>query len=124
MNIKLQLANQDVYSMVDPKLLSRILNNLILNAKQSIKNNQKTVTVEITTEIDDSLVIQIRDNGAGIESEIMDKVFIPRFTTKEHGSGIGLAMTKYGVENMQGKIHFTSEVGIGTTFTIEFPIIN
>ncbi len=124
LKIKLHLANKAVYSLVDPKLLLRMLNNLILNAKQSIKENQKEVEVEITTKIGANLVISITDNGAGIDSEIADKVFIPKFTTKEQGSGIGLAMTKYGVENMRGKIYFSSEVNAGTTFTLEFPIID
>lgn len=124
LEIKLQLANQEVYSMLDPKLLARILNNLILNAKQSIKENQEMVELEIITEINDYLKISFSDNGAGIEDEIIDKVFIPKFTTKEQGSGIGLAMTKFGVENMHGKIYFSSEVNVGTSFTIEFRIID
>jgi signal transduction histidine kinase len=124
LELKLQLANEEVYSMVDPKLLSRMLNNLILNAKQSIKESQYRVKVEIITKVDDYVTIELRDNGAGIENDITDKVFIPKFTTKEQGSGIGLAMTKYGVENMGGKIYFTSKVNLGTTFSIEFPIVD
>ncbi len=123
LEIKLQLADQKVYSKVDAELLSRMLNNLLLNAKQSIQSNQAQVKVVIKTTIGKQLLIAISDNGAGIAPEIWDKVFIPKFTTKEQGSGIGLAMTKYGVENMQGKIYFSSEPNVGTTFTIEFPII-
>ncbi len=123
LKIKLQLANQHVYSMVDSNLLSRMLNNLLINAKQSIQKKQAFVEVEIATIISDVLTIRIKDNGEGIAPEIADKVFIPKFTTKEQGSGIGLAMTKYGVENMQGKIYFSSEPKVGTIFNIEFPII-
>jgi len=122
--IKLQLTNQKVYSMLDPELLSRMLNNLLLNAKQSIQQNQEYVDVVIETAVTEKLIISIIDNGEGIMPEIMDKVFIPKFTTKEQGLGIGLAMTKHGVENMQGKIYFSSELNAGTTFTIEFPIID
>lgn len=124
LHIKLQLANHEVYSMVDPKLLSRMLNNLILNAKQSIKENQECIEVQLSTVVGEFLSIHIKDNGTGIDPEIEDKVFIPKFTTKEQGSGIGLAMTKYGVENMKGKIYFASDVNVGTSFTIEFPIID
>ncbi len=122
--IKLQLVDKKVYSMVDPGLLSRMLNNLLLNAKQSIKQHQEYVEVLIETKASEKLVISITDNGEGIMPEIMDKVFIPKFTTKEQGLGIGLAMTKYGVENMKGKIYFSSVLNKGTTFTIEFPIID
>ena len=124
LNIKLQLVQQEVYSMIDPKLLSRMFNNLILNAKQSIKEEQEQVSIEISTEIDEFLTIKLTDNGTGINDEIKDKVFIPKFTTKDQGSGIGLAVTKYGIENMNGKIYFSTEVGVGTTFIIEFPIID
>lgn len=124
LDIKLQLTPQKVYSMIDPKLLSRMFNNLILNAKQSIKEVQEQVSIEITTEAEEFLTIKIIDNGTGINGDIVDKVFIPKFTTKEQGSGIGLAVTKYGIENMNGKIYFTTEVGVGTTFIIEFPIID
>ncbi len=123
LEVKLQLADQKVYSKVDAELLLRMLNNLLLNAKQSIQLNQTQVKVVIKTIIGEQLLITISDNGAGIVPEIWDKVFIPKFTTKEQGSGIGLAMTKYGVENMQGKIYFSSEPNEGTIFTIEFPII-
>lgn len=123
LKIKLHLIDYEIYSMVDPKLLSRILNNLLLNAKQSAKSDQHEVKVTISTHIEESLLIVVRDNGAGIDPAIADKVFIPKFTTKEQGSGIGLAMTKYGVENMGGKIYFESEVDKGTTFTLELPIV-
>ncbi|MCB0495250.1 MAG: hypothetical protein KDC79_03900 [Cyclobacteriaceae bacterium] len=124
LKIKLQLQENSVYSEVDPKLMSRILNNLLLNAKQSAKPEQQCVEVTIQTNSDKTLLIIVKDDGAGIDPAIADRVFIPKFTTKEHGSGIGLAMTKYGVENMGGKIYFESEVNTGTTFTLELPIID
>ncbi len=124
LDIKLQLPNKEVYSMVDSKLLLRMLTNLLLNARQSIKENQSFVKVEITTKTNSILSIKLKDNGAGISTEIADKVFIPKFTTKEQGSGIGLAITKHAIENMHGKIYFNSEVSVGTTFIIEFPIID
>jgi nitrogen fixation/metabolism regulation signal transduction histidine kinase len=122
LDIKLILDPRNVYCLADPKLLSRIFNNLLLNSKESIKQNQQAVEVEVTTKLDNYLVIEIADNGAGIEEDIMDKVFIPRFTTKEQGSGIGLAMIKHGIENMRGNIYINSEVEKGTTFIIELPI--
>ncbi len=123
LDIQLELAGKDIFCLVDPELLSRIFNNLLLNAKQSIKPNQAKVNVIVKTIISNRLEIHISDNGIGILPEIRDKVFIPKFTTKAHGSGIGLAMTKYGVENMQGSIYFNSELNVGTEFIIEFPIL-
>ncbi len=123
LSIQLELANQDVFCLVDSELLSRIFNNLLLNAKQSIKPTQTKVSVLVKTIIGAKLEIHISDNGIGILPEIREKVFIPKFTTKEHGSGIGLAMTKYSVENMQGSIYFNSESNVGTEFVIEFPVL-
>lgn len=124
LNIKLQLADHEVYSNVDPKLLSRILNNLFINAKQSARPEQQHINVVLETQLEGNLIIRIQDDGSGIDPVIADKVFIPKFTTKEQGSGIGLAMTKYGVENMGGKIYFESELGVGTQFTLELPIVD
>jgi two-component system, NtrC family, nitrogen regulation sensor histidine kinase NtrY len=54
----------------------------------------------------------------------MDKVFIPYFSTKKSGSGLGLAIAKQGIEQCGGKIGFESEVGKGTEFWVEIPILN
>ena len=68
--------------------------------------------------------VQIRctDNGKGIEEDIRDKVFIPKFSTKAEGSGIGLAIAKRGVEHAGGSIWFESAAEDGTTFFLEFPL--
>ncbi|HNA58080.1 MAG TPA: HAMP domain-containing sensor histidine kinase, partial [Chitinophagales bacterium] len=63
------------------------------------------------------------DNGRGIGDEEKDKVFVPNFTTKSSGMGIGLAMTKNIVEGAGGYIWFESTVSVGTTFYIEFPLM-
>ncbi|MDX5435653.1 MAG: HAMP domain-containing histidine kinase, partial [Pontibacter sp.] len=64
------------------------------------------------------------DNGSGIPKEIEGKVFIPNFSTKYTGSGIGLAVAKRGIENAGGKIWFKTEEGKGTTFFIQLPLAN
>ncbi|MFW5762251.1 MAG: ATP-binding protein, partial [Cyclobacteriaceae bacterium] len=68
------------------------------------------------------LNIEINDNGCGIPDDIIDKIFIPNFSTKLHGSGIGLAVAKRGVEHAGGKIWFETEEGKGTSFFIELPL--
>ena len=66
--------------------------------------------------------MRIKYNGNGIKEEIRSKVFVPNFTTKESGSGIGLAIAKHGIEHAGGKIWFESQEGKGTSFFIELPI--
>jgi signal transduction histidine kinase len=66
--------------------------------------------------------ISFSDNGKGIDPELAPKVFIPSFSTKTSGMGLGLAISKKIVENVGGKIYFESEPGVGTTFYIELPV--
>ena len=106
----------------DANLLGRIFNNLILNALQAMPEG-RTPELEITLEETHSkAVISVKDNGSGIPEEIRDKIFIPKFSTKVEGSGIGLAIAKRGVEHAGGSIWFETEAGEGTTFFLEFPL--
>ena len=66
--------------------------------------------------------VAIRDNGAGIPDDVCEKVFVPNFTTKETGSGIGLAVARRGIESAGGSIWFETRVGEGTDFFIELPL--
>jgi len=66
--------------------------------------------------------LAVSDTGAGIPEDIQDKVFNPFFTTKEHGSGLGLAKVFTIVESHRGRVEFTSAHGKGTTFTLAFPL--
>ena len=70
------------------------------------------------------ICIAVQDNGIGISEENMDKIFEPKFTTKNSGMGLGLGMVKNIVENSQGSIEFTSEEGVGTTFKVLYPVFS
>ena len=120
--IRKNIPRSAVWIMADEKLLGRILNNLILNAIQA---RQEDIAPEIDIElIEKPTKVQVRcsDNGKGIAEDITEKVFIPKFSTKEEGSGIGLAIAKHGVEHAGGIIWFESKENKGTTFFIEFPL--
>jgi signal transduction histidine kinase len=66
--------------------------------------------------------ISITDNGEGIPEEMQSHIFVPNFTTKSSGTGLGLAMCKGIVEQAKGKIWFETEQGRGTTFHVELPV--
>ncbi|HTH54816.1 MAG TPA: ATP-binding protein [Cyclobacteriaceae bacterium] len=101
----------------DEKLLGRIFSNIILNGLQSDK--RKKTHVEISYESADHwCVVGIKDNGAGVPSELIDKIFLPHFSTKETGSGLGLAIAKQGVEQMGGQIWFETSSN-GSSFFIK-----
>ena len=106
----------------DEKLMVRIFNNLILNAYQSIpEGKEPKIEIELKG-FEDKIRVSISDNGKGISEQIGDKVFVPNFTTKSSGSGIGLAVAKRGVELMQGELWFESSINEGTVFFLEFPL--
>ena len=108
----------------DKNQISRVFNNLIKNALQAIPED-KEGKIEITlTQQDETYLIKVKDNGSGITEEQKDKIFVPNFTTKTTGMGLGLAMVKNIVEAANGKIWFETETGIGTTFFIQFPIVD
>ncbi len=101
----------------DAKLMGRIFNNLLINAMQSVPEERHPEIKVSTTCTPQKITISFSDNGAGIPEELHNKIFIPNFSTKEKGSGIGLAVAKRGIEHAGGDIWFeTSENG--TTFFI------
>ncbi|MEL6845600.1 MAG: ATP-binding protein, partial [Bacteroidota bacterium] len=70
----------------------------------------------------DTAVIQVSDNGSGIPKEMMDKVFVPNFTTKSSGTGIGLAISKNIIESVNGQIYFKTVLDQGTDFFVKLPV--
>jgi two-component system nitrogen regulation sensor histidine kinase NtrY len=107
----------------DESLLVRTFNNLLINARQAVPAGRAPhIDVSLALVGTSSVRVAIRDNGAGISDDVREKVFVPNFTTKETGSGIGLAVARRGIESAGGKIWFETEVGEGTTFFIELPL--
>jgi signal transduction histidine kinase len=106
---------------VDKDQFVRVFNNLIKNAVQSIAPGvEGEITVRITDH-SDQVKIEIQDNGQGIEEDMRARIFVPYFTTKGTGTGLGLAMVKQIIENHGGSIYFDTELGKGTCFTIMLP---
>lgn len=112
----------DKHVYADPNILGRVFNNLLLNGIQSVLSGRPHLVVRLT-EKDQKLVIEVIDNGQGIPEDQRKKIFTPYFSTKEKGSGIGLAIAKKGIEQAGGSIWFDSEEGKGTTFTVNLPVL-
>jgi two-component system nitrogen regulation sensor histidine kinase NtrY len=107
----------------DENLLVRTFNNLLINARQAVPDGRAPhIDVSLAAEGNGNIRVAIRDNGAGIPEDVREKVFVPNFTTKETGSGIGLAVAKRGIESAGGRIWFETKVGEGTDFFIELPL--
>ena len=108
----------------DKTQMNRLFTNLFTNAVEACKENSNC-TIEINEQRNGDIIhIAIKDNGEGIPPETQSSIFIPNFTTKSSGTGLGLAMCKGIVEQAKGKIWFETEQGKGTTFHVELPVVN
>ena len=113
-----------VISKIDRTQLIRIITNLVKNAIQSIPDEQEEKNVLVSVnEVENDVIITVEDNGIGIESNNIEHVFEPKFTTKTSGMGLGLGIIKNIIENYKGTITFETELGKGTTFFVSLPIV-
>lgn len=111
-----------LYMMMDRVQIEQVLINLLKNAKEAIqKKGNPQITISATQTRDTHpLKMMIEDNGEGILPEVLDKIFVPFFTTKSAGSGIGLSLCKQIMNQHEGTIHVASQVGEGSCFTLTF----
>jgi two-component system nitrogen regulation sensor histidine kinase NtrY len=107
--------------LADPALLEQVLINLVLNACEAVRGLDRP-RVELAAGLDERgrPVIQVRDNGPGIPAENLDKIFVPFFSTKEGGSGIGLSLSRQIMRLHGGSISAASKPGRETVFTLRF----
>ena len=116
-----ELSNLQLQVKIDSYLIEQVLINLIVNARdalQNIENPEIYVTAKATT--DGYTVIKVIDNGNGIPQEIQETIFVPFFTTKKNGSGIGLSLCKQIMMLHKGKIQIHSEENKGTAISLLF----
>ena len=118
--IELEITNTIPAVEHDPNQINQVLLNLLLNAIQSM-DKPGTIRVSLEHE-DDSVLITVADEGKGILPEHLPNIFRPFFTTKGHGTGLGLSLARRTVEAHGGSIDVASEVGKGTQFIVRLPI--
>jgi signal transduction histidine kinase len=105
----------------DPELLEQVLINLTLNAMQALEG-QADARIELRAHIDrrSRPVLQVKDNGPGIPPDVQEKIFVPFFTTKDDGSGIGLSLSRQIMRLHGGTLSVRSAPGEETAFTLRF----
>jgi two-component system, NtrC family, nitrogen regulation sensor histidine kinase NtrY len=122
--LKCVTAGEKLTLFCDRSLIEHVLLNLVNNASDAIlsKNNSEERIIELKASEGENQHhrIEVKDNGTGISDAIMENVFIPFFTTKEHGSGIGLSLSRQIMKLHGGTITAFSKPGIGTTISLIF----
>jgi signal transduction histidine kinase len=101
-------------------MIEQVLINLIKNAMEALDNNPNSKITLIGFYIDNAITIEVTDNGPGIIPEAIERVFVPFFTTKKTGSGIGLALSRQIMQMHNGTLTVQSEPDVRTTFTLRF----
>ncbi|MBR9990109.1 MAG: HAMP domain-containing protein [Gemmatimonadetes bacterium] len=123
--LTLELARTLPSATADPVALRRVLENLVINAMESLPEDEGRVTVrteEAGTTNDHRVTITVTDTGAGIATDALDRIFDDFYTTKERGTGLGLSIVRRLVTDMGGRIRVQSEPGRGTTFMVDLPV--
>jgi signal transduction histidine kinase len=106
--------------VADKNQCLRVFNNIIKNAVQSIPENRNgKIEINISAE-NEMILVSVKDNGCGISESMKEKIFVPNFTTKSTGTGLGLAMVKNIITAFGGEIWFESDENTGTTFYLTF----
>lgn len=120
--IQLEVILKDPHLQInaDSSLIEQVLINLIVNAIEAVKDvPNPTISLSARLIDNNKSIIEVSDNGMGINKEMQEQVFIPFFTTKKSGSGIGLSLSKQILTLHKGSINVVSEEGKGTSFILE-----
>jgi nitrogen fixation/metabolism regulation signal transduction histidine kinase len=118
---RISLTPENLEIFADRELIEMVLINLIKNAKESILQiSEPILELRGRLDSDQRVIIEVKDNGPGIIAEAMDRIFIPFYSTKKNGSGIGLALSRQIMQMHNGSLRVKSEPDIYTIFTLHF----
>lgn len=111
----------DLMLLADPDLIDQVVINLLLNAIDAVKDKPNPViSITASLSVNNRTMIEFADNGTGITPDLLDKIFMPFFTSKKEGSGIGLSLSRQIMQMHKGAISVKSKPGEGTVFTLTF----
>lgn len=121
-NIQLKISpcDPDIIIKADLELLEQVIINLVRNAIEAVSQTvDPRIELKAECREGNKTIISVRDNGRGISKELMDQIFIPFFSTKRNGSGIGLSLSRQIMKLHKGRIDVESKPGSGTGFLLE-----
>jgi len=118
---RMSIKPENLHIKVDPDLIEQVLLNLLTNAMEALKEKDQP-EIGLDAELNDQskIIIRVTDNGCGIEPETLLKIFIPFFTTKRDGSGIGLSLSRQIMRLHHGSISIESDPGVQTISSLIF----
>ncbi len=116
-----ELNPKELILFGDQMQIEQVMINLLQNAIQALEDaDEKVITLRAFIDEAGKIILEVSDTGKGIEEEALGKIFIPFFTTKKKGSGIGLSLSKQIMRRHKGNIQVRSVIGEGTTFKLIF----
>ena len=118
--IDFEVDQSDLKLCADTKQLEQLMINLIKNSVEAIKDTKDGRILLRAFKREDNTFLQVEDNGPGIPGDIIDNIFVPFFTTKDTGSGIGLSLSRQIMLLHEGTITVHSVPGLKTVFTLKF----
>lgn len=118
---EIKSKSQHINIKCDKKLIEQIIINLFSNSFHALADTEKPIIHLFAEATDKRIFIHFSDNGSGIEKDKMERIFIPFYTTRQRGSGIGLSLSKNIMQMHQGTISVNSDPDVETTFTLNFP---
>jgi two-component system nitrogen regulation sensor histidine kinase NtrY len=119
--ITVTISPENLYILADKTMIEQVLINLLKNAIQAFdEQSDKEINLTAYSNEKGRAVISVKDNGAGIDPDALEKIFIPFFSTKKSGSGIGLSLSKQIMRQHEGNITVKSSLGEGTEFLLRF----
>jgi PAS domain S-box-containing protein len=116
--ISTKLSPDDLHWRLDPEQFRQAIVNLLHNAVQAMPDGGE---IELAATGDDTLTVDVSDRGVGIDVDLMERIFTPFFTTKQGGTGLGLATVKKIVDAHRGRVEVESATNCGTKFRLRFP---
>jgi signal transduction histidine kinase len=122
-NLALELGDGEPTALIDPAQIRQCLVNLVLNASEAVASKGGGKITVRTRRDGTRVVIEVEDDGTGISPDVLPRLFDPFFSTKESGSGLGLALTQQIVKDHGGDVAVASTLGRGTTFKVSVPAV-
>jgi signal transduction histidine kinase len=121
-NIQLEfkIVNPKLELNIDTHLIEQVLINLIINARDACDGMENSKILVLAEKFREGVQIKVSDNGKGIPEEILETIFVPFFSTKKTGSGIGLSLSKQIMMLHNGRLQVQSEEGKGTSMSLIF----